>query len=150
MEPQPKLDAWQRKSALNNPRQRNGAKNVTIVGSITPVWFSYYRENTENFQSLYLGFKWSLIHDILSHYYDTLVTGILVEIHKFKKELSHLVAKKVYRLWFCTRPYWYSALGLLKPTFDKKDKYSKSTIPIPKSYFLHTHVCRVYISPCST
>ena len=76
------------------------------VGGITPVWFSWYWENTDNFQSLYLGFKWSLIHDILSHYYDTLVTGNLVEIHKFKKELLHLVAKKVCQLWFCTRPYW--------------------------------------------
>ena len=67
---------------------------MTIVGGITPVWFSWYQENTKNFQSLYLSFKWSMIYDILSHYYDTLVTGILVEIHKLKKELSDLVAKK--------------------------------------------------------
>ena len=65
MGPQPQLDAWQRKTLLNNPRLRNGAQKVTPVGGITPVWFSYYRENAKNFQSLYLGFKGSLIYDII-------------------------------------------------------------------------------------
>ena len=96
MQPRPKLDAWVRKSTPNNPWLRNGPP---------PAWFTWsgkYRK----FPKLISRFKWSLIHNILSHYYDTVVAGISVEIHKFKKQLSHLVAKKVCQLWFCTRPYW--------------------------------------------
>ena len=93
MEPQAKLDTWKRKYIPNNHRLRNGAQKVTLVGGITPVWFSLYRENTVNFQSLYLGLKRSLIHDIY-HIIMTPLYRILVEIHKFKKQLSHLVVKK--------------------------------------------------------